>query len=153
VEAFWDVADETQPEAMLQSMRRLVEERGEDDPDALYEWASVHDFLGRETDAIPLYRTALDHGLASPRLQQAVIQLASSLRNIGHADEAAEILMKAHSDDVVGDAAQAFLALALHDCGRYDEALRVALRALARTLPFYGRSITAYADELGTAGQ
>ena len=39
----------------------------------------------------------------------------------------------------------AFLALALHDVGRHDEALAVSLSALAPHLPRYQRSLTNYA--------
>ena len=34
---------------------------------------------------------------------------------------------------------------------RHDDALRVALLALAPTLPFYGRAISSYAEELTSA--
>ncbi|MEU4689372.1 tetratricopeptide repeat protein [Actinoplanes sp. NPDC023714] len=145
---FWRTADDSDSAATLQAMQDLV--AGRDDPDAVYEWASVHDFLGREADAVPLYRRALDAGLRPPRRQQAIVQLGSSLRNIGRPDEAVALLSAQQPDDVVGDAARAFLALALHDSGRTEEALRVALRALAATLPLYGRAVSAYADELPT---
>ncbi len=148
VEQFWRDADETRPEQAFTAMRALVAERGEDDPDALFEWASVHDFLGREAEAVPLYQRALDAGLASPRRPQAIVQLASSLRNVGRAAEAVDLLSVQEPDEVVGDAARAFLALALHDCGRTDEALRVALQTLAKTLPMYGRAVTSYARDL-----
>ena len=115
---------------------------------ALFEWASAHDFLGREADAIPLYRAAITHGLTEPRHTQAVIQLASSLRNVGEATQAAALLGDLEPDGAVGAAPKAFLALALHDLGRLDEALAVALEALATTLPQYGRAVAAYADEL-----
>lgn len=148
IDAFWAVADDAQPEAMLRGMEALISERAADDPDALYEWASIHDFLGREDEAVPLYRAALDHDLQGPRRPQAIVQLASSLRNIGKPAAAVELLEKHPTGSVTGDAAQAFLALALRDCGRNDEALRVALRALASTLPLYGRSVSGYADDL-----
>jgi len=148
VDAFWASADDEQPEAVLQGMRALVEERPIDDPDALYEWASAHDFLGREQEAIPLYRAALENGLAGARRPQAIIQLASSLRNVDEAESAVQLLRDAPRDDITGDAARAFLALALHDCGRHDEALRIALEALAPTLPLYSRVVATYAREL-----
>lgn len=147
---FWASADPGRPEALLSSMRKLVDERGADDPDAVYEWASVHDFLDREADAIPLYRAALAAGLTGERRPQAVIQLASSLRNVGRADDAIALLESHTADPVTGAAGQAFLALALRDAGRLDEALRVALKALAPTLPLYGRAIDSYADALVT---
>lgn len=148
IDSFWAAADDTQAEAMLRGMRALISERAADDPEALYEWASIHDFLGREDEAVPLYRAALDKDLQGPRRPQAIVQLASSLRNIGEPAAAVELLEMHPTDSVTGDAAQAFLALALRDCGRNDEALSVALRALAPTLPLYGRSIAGYADDL-----
>ena len=148
IDSFWASADDTQPDAMLRAMEALIAERADDDPEAIYEWASIHDFLGREDEAVPLYKAAFDHGLQGPRRPQAIVQLASSLRNTGESAEAVELLERYPNDPVTGDAAQAFLAFALRDCGRHDEALRVALRALASTLPLYGRSVTAYADDL-----
>lgn len=148
---FWERADDADPESALRAMRRLVEKRPEGDPEARYEWASVHDFLGREAEAVPLYRAALEAGLSGERAPQAVIQLASSLRNIGRADEAVALLADRPADAVTGGAARAFLALALHDAGRPGEALRVALAALAPTLPRYGGVIERYAAELPDA--
>jgi tetratricopeptide (TPR) repeat protein len=138
------------PNETLDTMRELVARHPADDPDALYEWASVHDYHGMETEAIPLYQTALDHGLTGERKPQAIIQLASSLRNIGDHRAAIDLLRAQPNDQVTGDAAQAFLALALRDAGHHDEALRVALVALARTLPLYQRAVENYAPDLTT---
>lgn len=148
IAAFWDRADDERPQRMLDDMRALVEERDADDPDALFEWASVHDFLGREREAVPLYRRALDLGLSGDRLPQAIIQLGSSLRNIGEPAAAVDLLQGAPTSAITGDARQAFLALALHDCGDHAAALHVALEALAPTLPMYGRAVSRYAAEL-----
>ena len=147
VERFWaDASDDD--EAMLTAMKSLVGERPSDDAAAVYEWASVHDFLGRESAAIPLYRQALDLGLDDTRRPRALIQLASSLRNVGEAGEAATILGQMDVSEIVGDAPQAFLALALFDAGRPGDALRVALSALAKTLPLYEGAVKHYASEL-----
>lgn len=146
---FWERADDGQPELTIAEMRGLIAERPEDDCEALYEWASVHDFVGRERDAVPLYRRALGAGLSGARRAQAVIQLASSLRNVGDAAAAVALLEDLDPDPLTGDAARAFLALALHDLGRHDDALRVALSTLAPTLALYGRAVAHYAEELG----
>ncbi|MBW9092207.1 tetratricopeptide repeat protein [Microbacterium jejuense] len=147
VAEFWDTADDADP-AVVDRMRELVAERPADDPAALFEWASVLDFVGREDEAVAQYRAALAAGLDGDRMPQAVVQLASSLRNIGRADEGIELLWALGDETVAGAAVHAFLALCLRDAGRPDEAFAVALRALAPTLPMYGRSIAAYADEL-----
>lgn len=148
VQEFWAHADAGDPAGTFSSMKALVDERPDGDAAALYEWASVHDFLGSETEAIFLYRLALDAGLDDRRRPQALIQLASSLRNVGEFEAAIQVLGHVEENDVTGDAHFAFLALALFDVGRPDQALRVALQALAKTLPHYRRAVTGYAAEL-----
>ena len=145
---FWTTADDGEPEKVLRDIRALIAERPKQDAAARYELASVHDFLGQESEAVPLYREALELGLDSERQPQAKIQLASTLRNLGQSSEAIEILEQLDGDETTGSAAQAFLALALFDSGRKSAALKVALRALAPTLPLYRRSVLGYADEL-----
>lgn len=148
VERFWAEVDLDDRQAALAGMRALVDERGEDDPVALAEWGGIHDSLGLEDEAIPLYRRALARGLDPQRQVQVTIQLASTLRNVGALDEAVALLAAAPDVPALGGARRAFLALALHSAGRPDEALREALLALADTLPRYQRSVRGYADAL-----
>lgn len=87
------------------------------------------------------------------RRRRATIQLASSLRYLGNAGEAAELLaaeLHAASDELDG-AVHAFLALALVDLGREREAVATSLLALSRYLPRYNRSLARYAGELTAA--
>lgn len=153
IEAFWETADDADPQRLLEGMKSLMGERPAGDPAALFEWAGAHDFLGLEQQAVPLYRQALDAGLEGERRPQAVIQLASSLRNIGQAAEAVELLEAMEQDASVGAAREAFLALALHDAGRPTEAVRVVLLALQDTLPMYGGAVGRYARDLGGGRQ
>lgn len=133
VASFWASADDENPDLTLTAMRQLVEERPKTDPDALYEWASVHDFLGRGEDAVPLYRAALDGGLSGDREPQAIIQLASSLRNVGEPSAAVGLLQSHPENPITGSAAQAFLALALHS--RRGTERRSATSRADRTRP------------------
>jgi hypothetical protein len=83
-------------------------------------------------------------------LIEATIQLASSLRNLSDAEQAASLLteeLRAASDELDG-AVRAFLALALVDLGREREAVAVSLEALSRYLPRYNRSLARYAHAL-----
>jgi len=114
----------------------------------LFERASLRDALGFEADAVPLYEASLNAGLESPDRERAVIQLASSLRNLGRADEGLALLEPLVEDDAVGAQAAAFAALCLIDLGRTAEAARLALEALAPRLPEYGRAVASYVDEL-----
>ncbi len=153
VKRFWESVDPSAPEAALREMHALMQQYPSE-PAAIYEWASAHDYVGLEAEAIPLYESALAAGLSGDRRPQAIIQLASSLRNVGRAEDAVRLLREDGKEDrpivdkTVGDSAQAFLALALHSSGRKDDALRVALLALANTLPMYRGAISRYAEEL-----
>lgn len=93
-------------------------------------------------------------GLAGERRRRAVIQMASSLRNLGNPQAALNLLSAeadATSDDLDG-AVATFLALALVDLGREREAVRVALTALSKYLPRYNRSVARYAEQLTDEG-
>lgn len=73
--------------------------------------------------------------------------MASSIRNLGDAQQAADLLaaeLRETSDELDG-AVRAFLALALVDLGREREAVSVSLTALSQYLPRYNRSLARYA--------
>jgi tetratricopeptide (TPR) repeat protein len=146
----WASIDDHSEEGFLARMEELAAELPADSPVAAFERASAQDSTGHSDRAVPLYRRALELGLEGGRRRQAVIQLASSLRNLGEAPESVRLL-EAERDagsDELDDAVSAFLALALADTGREREALSIALTALARHLPRYQRSVTNYAQDL-----
>lgn len=125
----------------------LVAELPDGSAVGLFERAAALDSTGHSDLAVPLYRQALDQGLTGERRRRAVIQMASSLRNLGRVEESVKLLteeMEAGSDHL-DDAVRGFLALALADVGREREALSLALRALAPHLPRYQRSLGNYA--------
>jgi tetratricopeptide (TPR) repeat protein len=146
----WASLDDHSEEEFVAKMDELVAELPADSAVAAYERAAAFDSTGRSDLAVPLYRQALELGLESERRRRAVIQMASSLRNVGQAEESVALL-KAERDagsDELDDAVSAFLALALVDTGREREAISVALAALAPHLPRYQRSLANYAREL-----
>ena len=148
VAEFWKAADDGKAAEMLAKMESLVSELEPNDPDGLFEWASVHDFLGLEVEAVQIYEQALKSGLTPLKSQKAVIQLASSLRNIGKANEAVVLLETNSFDDELGVAAKAFLALAYLDSGNPDKALSLVLGEFYPAEALYGRSIKFYTEEL-----
>jgi tetratricopeptide (TPR) repeat protein len=115
-----------------------------------FERACAWDSTGHSDKAVPLYRSALDHGLEGVRRRRAVLQLASSLRNVGEVDVALELLTeeRARTSDELDDALVAILALTLVAAGRPVEATSYAVEALAPHLPRYQRSMAAYARAL-----
>ncbi|MBF4462586.1 tetratricopeptide repeat protein [Rathayibacter sp. VKM Ac-2878] len=130
-------------------MRALAARYPGSDGVASFELGGALDSAGREEEAAAEYERALAAGLDEERRARLTIQYASTLRNLGRVDEAVAVLEAAEPHPAVGDARAVFLALALQSAGRADEALRVALEALAPTLPRYQRSVRAYAAALG----
>lgn len=153
IDEFWATFDADDPAGMLAKMRALVAEREGIFGVALAEWGGVHDALGLEEDAVEPYRRALAAGLDSDHEHQVTLQLASTLRNLGETEQSISLLENLDAPEL-GDAPAAFLALALHSAGRGDEALQIALTALAPHLPRYSRAVLGYAADLtrGTEG-
>jgi tetratricopeptide (TPR) repeat protein len=152
--ALWSAFDNCEPEAFVEHMRRLVAELPASSAVGQFELACAQDSTGHPDLAVPLYRAALQMGLAGLRRRRAHIQLASSLRNLGQPEEAAALLtaeIGTASDELDG-AVRAFLALALADLGREREALVHSLTALSAYLPRYNQSLARYADELTATG-
>jgi tetratricopeptide (TPR) repeat protein len=144
---------------LLAQIETLTRELPPDNGIGMFERACAHDSTGHPDLAVPLYRAALEAGLTGLRRRRAVIQLASSQRNLGQAAEAACLLRaELHRIDPDVDAqalrgaVRAFLALALADLGQERAALQQALLALANTLPRYNRSLGRYAHALGGPG-
>ena len=150
IAALWSAIERYEQVAFVAQIELLVAELPPGSAVGLFERASAHDSTGRPDLAVPLYRAALEAGLSGLRRRRATIQLASSLRNLGKAAEAAELLfaeLDAPPDELDG-AVRAFLALALVDLGREREAVCISLAALSKYLPRYNRSLARYASNL-----
>jgi tetratricopeptide (TPR) repeat protein len=145
---FWRTADDSNVEETLAAMKMLVAELGETDARGAFELASVHDFLGLEQEAIPLYNKALELGLDGIAREKAVIQLASSLRNVDKPLEAIALLQSTYFSDEAQGAAKVFLALAKYDIGDKAEALRFAREESYPADGMYARSIKFYLAQL-----
>ncbi len=151
VSRVWASASETADLDVLAAIDELVAERDPDDPAAVFEAASGRDYAGLEHEAERLYRRAIELGLDEATLPRAVIQLASTLRNLGKVEEAVRLLedqLHVHPSDEWTGPTAAFLALALASRGDERDAAAVALAALADYLPMYSSSVRFYAAEL-----
>ncbi len=146
VDAVW--AADLPDDDLLAEISVLADELDDSDARRWFELAGAHDSTGRELEAAAHYERALALGLGPEQHAQATVQYASTLRNLGRPDRAIELLEQLPRLSPVGTARDAFLALALRDAGRSDEAVRVLLDALVPTLPRYQRSVTAYAAAL-----
>jgi hypothetical protein len=144
----WESFDTLTEDEFLARLDRLAEELPA--PAAAYERGGGFDSTGHPERAVPLYQEALELGLEGPQRRRCVIQLASSLRNLGDVEESVALLEaeRARGSDELDDAVSAFLALALVSAGREREAVSVVLSALAPHLPRYQRSVRNYAQDI-----
>ncbi|MGH3384362.1 MAG: tetratricopeptide repeat protein [Nocardioidaceae bacterium] len=143
----WASIDQRSEAEFLALIEKLAAELPHDSGIGVFERACSFDSTGHPDLAVPLYRQALELGLTGERRRRAVIQLASSLRNLGRPDESVTLL-KTELDagsDPLDDAVRAVLALALTDLGQEREAVSLVLGALAPHLPRYQRSMANYA--------
>jgi tetratricopeptide (TPR) repeat protein len=149
ISELWAAIDEHDEDEFVALIDRMAAELPPENAIGLFERAAALDSTGHSDLAIPLYKAALDAGLVTVRRRRAVIQMASSLRNIGKPQDAVALLtaeLDGEADALTG-AVRAFLALALADVGREREAVGVALTALSQYLPRYNRSVARYAQE------
>src|SRR5437879_8828725 len=103
--ALWGAIDRYEPQVFLQQIELLVAELPSGSAIGSFERAGAQDSTGHSDLAVPLYRAALKAGLSGLRRRRATIQLASSLRNLGNASEAADLLfaeLNAASDELDG---------------------------------------------------
>jgi tetratricopeptide (TPR) repeat protein len=102
------------------------------DAEREYEIGGEHDTAGHADEAIPHYERALALGLRDELVPQALLQLGSSLRNVGRNDEAIALFDDAVARFPDHAALRLFRAFALATAGRDREAL-VDVLDLART--------------------
>ena len=150
----WKTLEDHEPDAFIARLEVLLAELPPGSAIALFERGAAQDSTGDPDLAVPSYEAALEAGLSGLRRRRAVIQMASSVRNLGNATRAAELLtaeLPLPSDELDG-AVRAFLAPALVDLGREREAVAVSLTALSHYLPRYNRSLARYAEHLMVDG-
>lgn len=149
--ALFAVIGDYEEAAFLEQIDALADELPEGDADGLFHRASARDSWGHSDLAVPLYREALDHGgLTGENRRRAVIQMSSSLRNLGEAAAGLAMLEadRVHGSDHLDDALDATTALCLASLGREREGLSLVLVALAKHLPRYNRSMANYGKAL-----
>jgi tetratricopeptide (TPR) repeat protein len=123
------------------------------DSELQYEAACVHDFLGREAQAVPFYRAALSGDLPPDQLRSAYLGLGSTYRTLGRYAEAERVLREGLARFADAAELKAFLAMALHNLGRSKEAVELLLTVLAHScadphVQSYRDAILFYAQDI-----
>lgn len=151
VAALFANMDSYEEQAFIAKVDQLAAELPAGDPDGLFHQACARDSWGHSDQAVPLYRKALEvGGLTGENRRRAVIQMSSSLRNIGQVEAALEILQaeRERGSDHLDDALACTTALCLSSLKRDREGLSLVLVALAKHLPRYNRSMENYGKAL-----
>ncbi len=123
------------------------------DAELQYEAACVHDALGREAEAVPFYRSAIEGGLPPDLLRGAFLGLGSTYRALGRYEDAERTLREGLARFPDAPEIRTFLAMTLHNLGRSKEAVEGLLRVLAETssdpyLARYRNAIAFYAGDV-----
>lgn len=145
------VDDYAREEDFFAEIDALAAELPEGDADGLFHRGCARDTWGHSDLAVPLYREALERGgLTGENRRRAVIQMSSSLRNVGQVDTALAMLEaeRERGSDHLDDALAAVTALCLAALDRDREGLSLVLIALSAHLPRYNRSMAAYGRTL-----
>ncbi len=149
ITALWELPDDA---GRIEQAQRLVDGHP-GDARLVFELAGAHDSAGDAATAIGLYEQALDAGLREPHRHRAQLQLASSLRVVGRAPEAATLVAGVLAERPTNTAATMFRALVQADLGQERQAVADLIRAtLDATTDVdtqsYRRALRAYADEI-----
>lgn len=99
---------------------------------AKFERGNVYDYLGQEIKAIPLYEEALRMGLKDEWEAYALLQLGSSLNNVGKLQDALSVLTEAETHFPHLLSISMFLGIILHNANRESEGMKTVLRAIMR---------------------
>lgn len=152
VAALFAAIDDYQEAAFIAEVDAIAAELPEDDADAIFHRGCARDSWGHSDLAVPMYARALDiGGLTGENRRRAIIQMSSSLRNIGRVEDGLAHLLKEKEtggEDHLSDALDCTIALCLATLGREREGLSLVLVALAKHLPRYNRSMANYGRAL-----
>ncbi|WP_027007551.1 tetratricopeptide repeat protein [Conexibacter woesei] len=170
--ALWDRLDDVEEAEFRALVDALAGELDDGDPVAAFERGCAADSTGHPDEAVVLYEAALAAGLDGYRRRRALIQLSSSLRNLGQpergvvlleAERAASLAATAPpvtaatpaGDDpaTLDDALVCTLALCLADAGRAREGVGLVVAAMAPKLPRYQRSMAFYGKDMAGLSQ
>lgn len=121
-------------------------------PRLSYELGGVYDYLGREEEAITLYEEALNLGISGSFRVKTLIQMGSTLRNLGEFVKSQKTLEIAVDESGGDPASIIFLSLTLLSSGKEKEAALLALHHIysesSGLVQRYKRSIGNYLEEV-----
>ena len=118
-----------------------------------YQCTWVHDVMGEERVAVPLYEKVIANGLDGDDLRGAMLGLGSTYRTLGKYQKAIALLREGIQRFEDSREFEVFLAMALYNIGEHKKAMEILLHNLAETtqheaIKRYQKAIGFYADKL-----
>lgn len=118
-----------------------------------YQIAVTYDKIGKESLAIPYYKSAIKQGLDKVTLSNAFLGLGSSYRTIGAYSLAKNTLKKAIKQYPRDNSLKVFYAMTLYNLKEFKNAIQITLTLLAKTsqdenIQHYAKAIAYYANKL-----
>lgn len=122
-------------------------------PQLLYNVASLYDCLGLEQQAIPFYQAAINHQLNGQDLRDAYLGLGSTYRALGRYQESLETFDTGLRLFPNASEIRMFRAMTLYNLGHAKEAVAQLLILLMNSnsseeIIRYKKAITFYSDDL-----
>lgn len=105
------------------------------DASAHYACASVHDMMGLESDAAPIYERALQLGLQGDELEGAYVGLGSTYRCLGQHQKSIGIFIEGSQRFPHNLAMKVFESMALHESGQHDFAMALLIHCIIEKPP------------------
>ncbi|GAA0329977.1 tetratricopeptide repeat protein [Bacillus carboniphilus] len=124
-----------------------------EDPNVSYQCAWVHDNMGLESEAIPYYIHAIEHGLNAAERRGALLGLGSTYRTLGLYTESKTILEQGLLEYPDAQEFAIFYAMTLYNLGESKKAMEILLTKLIDLtanpdIKRYEQAIRFYADKL-----
>ncbi len=141
----------SRPEEAMSILKELLRSNP-NDPDINYQMAWTCDFMGRESEAVPFYESAIANGLKEDR-SGAMLGLGSTYRSLGEYEKSLKIFDQAVQEFPEERALKVFRALTLYNLGKAEESVSQLLIQLIDTtsdasLKSYDRALRFYSDKL-----
>ncbi len=112
-----------------------------------------YDSEGKEEEAVPHYKESLKGDLSKVDRFDALLGLASTLRCLGHFDEALPYFETVHEEYPESGAVKPFFAMCLYNCGHSKRAVEMLMSTLLSTtnsseIKAYSSALAIYSKDI-----
>ncbi|MGX9290937.1 tetratricopeptide repeat protein [Bacillus sp. A015] len=120
-----------------------------------YQCAWSYDLLGEERQAVFFYEKAIELGLSSEELEDALLGLGSTYRTLGEYEKSKQIFLNGMEVYPNNRAIQTFYAMTLYNLNEHSKAMEILLNCLTETtkdpdILSYRKAIDFYSNQLDT---